>query len=90
MKGGWNLLSQFREPPARQGALDGRQQVVVDVKLLHLLQAFQALEGFHAVIVQVQDLHRYKHLCLISHHRYAYRNRVEISGTRTVIIAQDI
>lgn len=58
--GGWKLFSQFGEPPARQGALDARQQVVVDVEMLHLLQPLQILEGFHAVVVQVQDLEKYK------------------------------
>lgn len=60
--GGWKLFSQFGEPPARQGALDARQQVVVDVEMLHLLQPLQILEGFHAVVVQVQDLEKYIHV----------------------------
>lgn len=53
--GEW-VCSQFCESSAWQGALDGRQQVVVHVELFHLLQSFQTLEGLHAVVVEVQDL----------------------------------
>jgi len=37
--------------------LDGSQQVVLDIKLLHPFQSLQTPEGFQAVVVEVQDLH---------------------------------